>query len=54
MRRSINDVFLRVPPKLAEEESVMCRVLNPAIVRCAGGEIRDVFLFIIAYFIWNS
>jgi len=54
MRRSINDVFLPVPPELAEEESVKCRVLNPAIVGCAGGGIRDVILFVIAYFIWNS
>ena len=51
IRRSINDVFLPVPPELAEE-SVICRVLNPAIVGCGG--IRDVILFVIAYFIWNS
>jgi hypothetical protein len=54
MRRSINDVFLLVPPELAEEESVMCWVLNPAIVGFAGGGSRDVILFVIAYFIWNS
>jgi hypothetical protein len=52
IRRSINDVFLLVPPELAEEESVIYRVLNPAIVGCGG--IRDVILFVIAYFIWNS